>query len=45
MPEDLSPELPLAATPAHSSLRSALAWVRDLVFSVMIAIVLIVFIY
>ena len=30
---------------AHASLWNALAWVRDLVFSVMIAVILIVFIY
>ncbi len=31
--------------PAHSVWRSALSWVRDLTFSVLIAVVLIVFIY
>ena len=45
MQEINSPDSHLDATPAHASLRSALAWVRDLAFSVMIAVVLIVFIY
>ena len=40
-----SPDTPGVAAPAHSSLWSALAWVRDLAFSVMIAVILIVFIY
>jgi signal peptidase I len=44
-PEHHSPDPPLSATPVRSTLRSALAWVRDLAFSVMIAVVLIVFIY
>jgi signal peptidase I len=53
MQEDHSPDSPLDAPPeldavresAQSSLWNALAWVRDLVFSVMIAVILIVFIY
>ena len=53
MQESHSPDPPLGAAPeadglrksARSSLRNALAWVRDLAFSVMIAVVLIVFIY
>jgi signal peptidase I len=45
MQENDSPDSHLDATPAHSSLRNALAWVRDLAFSVMIAVILIVFIY
>ena len=34
-----------ARAPARSALRIALSWVRDLAFSVLIAVVLIVFIY
>ena len=45
MQENDSPDPHLGATPAHSSLWNALAWVRDLAFSVMIAVILIVFIY
>src|SRR5437763_8821062 len=36
---------PLPAAPGESSLWSAVSWFRDLVFSVLIAVVLIVFIY
>src|SRR6202142_70053 len=53
MQENHNPDPPLGAAPeadevrepAHASLWNALAWVRDLVFSVMIAVILIVFIY
>ena len=45
MQENHSPDLPLGPTPARSNLWHALAWVRDLAFSVIIAVVLIVFIY
>jgi signal peptidase I len=38
-------ELPQASTPAPDTLRNALGWIRDLAFSVVIAFVLIVFIY
>jgi len=44
-PLDAPPELDACGSPAQSSLWNALAWVRDLVFSVMIAVILIVFIY
>src|ERR1700687_1928079 len=47
MPENSTPNLPDA--PPQSSVRnsiwSALSWVRDLAFSVLIAVILIVFIY
>jgi signal peptidase I len=50
MPENSTPEPSPAAearpvSPAHSSIWSALSWVRDLAFSVLIAVILIVFIY
>ena len=53
MQEDYSPDPPLEAMPeteevrvsARSTIWGALAWVRDLAFSVMIAVILIVFIY
>jgi len=40
-----TPEIAAAATPVRSSLWSAFSWFRDLIFSVLIAVVLIVFIY
>jgi|SRR4051812_43530740 len=40
-----TPEIVAAATPVRSSLWSAFSWFRDLIFSVLIAVVLIVFIY
>src|SRR5881227_2105649 len=40
-----TPEIVAAATPLRSNLWSAFSWFRDLVFSVLIAVVLIVFIY
>src|SRR5437868_11192917 len=40
-----TPEIAAAATPVRSSLWSAFSWVRDLAFSVLIAVILIVFIY
>ena len=40
-----TPEIAAAATPVRSSLWSAVSWFRDLIFSVLIAVVLIVFIY
>src|SRR3954467_2573352 len=40
-----TPEIVAAATPVRSNLWSAFSWFRDLVFSVLIAVVLIVFIY
>src|SRR3954465_14875586 len=39
------PEMPPSASRARTSIWGALSWVRDLAFSVMIAIILIVFIY
>jgi signal peptidase I len=45
MQEDHNLDSPVGETPARSNLWSALAWVRDLAFSVIIAVVLIVFIY
>src|SRR5512133_1998679 len=39
------PEAQPSVSPARTSIWSALSWVRDLAFSVMIAIILIVFIY
>jgi signal peptidase I len=45
MQEDHNQDSPVGETPARSNLWHALAWVRDLAFSVMIAVVLIVFIY
>ena len=39
------PETPPSASRARTSIWGALSWVRDLTFSVMIAIILIVFIY
>jgi signal peptidase I len=39
------PEAPPSASQAGTNIWSALSWVRDLAFSVMIAIILIVFIY
>jgi signal peptidase I len=44
-PLEQAPEPAGAGTPTHSVLRTALSWVRDLTFSVLIAVVLIVFIY
>jgi signal peptidase I len=44
-PETITPAVEPAAKPAASRLRNALSWVRDLAFSVLIAVVLIVFIY
>ncbi len=45
-PRNNAPDEPLPpAPPRRSGLRNALSWVRDLVFSVLIAVVLIVFIY
>jgi signal peptidase I len=44
-PPGAAPEADAVREPAHSGLWSALAWMRDLVFSVMIAVILIVFIY
>src|ERR1044071_6986047 len=43
VPAPLTPEMPVERYP--SGLRSALSWVRDLAFSVLIAVVMIVFIY
>ena len=40
-----TPEIVAAATPVRSSLWSAFSWFRDLIFSVLIAVILIVFIY
>src|SRR5205085_9070510 len=40
-----TPEIAAAATPVRSSLWSAFSWFRDLIFSVLIAVILIVFIY
>jgi signal peptidase I len=40
-----TPEIAAAAAPVRSSVWSAFSWFRDLVFSVLIAVVLIVFIY
>src|SRR3954465_1832334 len=39
------PEMPPSASRARTSIWGALSWVRDLAFSVMLAIILIVFIY
>jgi signal peptidase I len=44
-PSEMGPEADAARPPARSALRTALSWVRDLAFSVVIAVVLIVFIY
>ncbi|HTY26681.1 MAG TPA: signal peptidase I, partial [Mycobacterium sp.] len=44
-PEAPVPEPPPAAPPRASGVLSALSWVRDLAFSVLIAVILIVFIY
>ena len=43
--DDLTPALRTPGAAVRSGLGSALAWVRDLAFSVLIAVVLIVFIY
>ncbi len=45
MLEDLSPAETPVPSSSRSSLWSALSWVRDLAFSVLIAVILIVFIY
>src|SRR5215470_15712178 len=53
MPEDedsqiapvVAPESTSAAPPARAAVWGALSWVRDLAFSVLIAVILIVFIY
>lgn len=43
--EQPAPEPEAAGPAAHGAVRTALSWVRDLTFSVLIAVVLIVFIY
>ncbi len=43
--DDLTPALRTPGAAVRSGLGSALAWIRDLAFSVLIAVVLIVFIY
>jgi signal peptidase I len=45
MPDNQTPVDPPAPSSAHSSIWNALSWVRDLAFSVLIAVILIVFIY
>jgi signal peptidase I len=44
-PSEIVPQADAVRPPARSALRTALSWVRDLAFSVVIAMVLIVFIY
>jgi signal peptidase I len=44
-PLGTAPEAAPARVSTHSALRTAVTWVRDLTFSVLIAVVLIVFIY
>jgi len=44
-PLEMAPEVDPARACTRSALRTALSWVRDLTFSVLIAVVLIVFIY
>jgi signal peptidase I len=44
-PEFSAPGIESAPAPRHSNLRHAFSWMRDLAFSVLLAVVLIVFIY
>src|SRR5271166_6761547 len=44
-PENASPTIAPATAPKRSALSAMLYWARDLIFSVMIAIVVILFIY